>query len=229
MLTLVYFFVIQYTPLHCCALYNASPEAIFILLSSPFAKQAFGMLDGENATPFHLACASDSVGESTEVVEMLGTKDGGVLQDRLGRTPLHIAAENPRSTKAIIKVLADINPKAAKIETTDNLMPLHVAVRKQADESVVKSLIKMYPKAALVIFEGDNTVLHEACQYKLSSSSIKAMLKEFPELARQQNKYGNLPLHVATAYQVDAEIVEMLLAVYPEGAMVQNRNADVPL
>ena len=115
MLTVVHFFVIQYTPLHCSALYNASPEAIFILLSSPFAKQAFGMLDGENATPFHLACASDSVGESTEVVEMLGTKDGGVLQDRLGRTPLHIAAENPRSTKAIIKVLADINPKAAKI------------------------------------------------------------------------------------------------------------------
>ena len=200
-----------------------------MLLNSPFAKQAFGMLDAEKATPFHLACASDSVADSTEVVEMLGTKDGGVLQDSMGRTPLHVAAENPRSTKAVIKVLADINPKAAKVETEKNLMPLHSAIRSQADESVVKSLFKMYPKAAKSIFDGNNTVLHEACQYKLSASSVRAMLKEFPELAQEQNKYGNLPLHVATAYQAPAEIVEMLLSVHPEGAMTKNRNGDVPL
>lgn len=210
-------------------MYSAPTEVIFALMGSPFAQRAFSMTDGEKATPFHLSCASPYVGESTEVVEIFGTKEGATIQDDKGRTPLHVAAENSHATKAIIKVLADINPKAAKMETAQSLMPLHCSIRSKADESVIRSLLKMYPKAAKTVFDGSNTVLHEACQYKVVAAVVKALLKEFPELAAVQNKFGNVPLHVATAYQCPAEIVEMLLAAYPDGAMIKNRNSDLPL
>ena len=199
------------------------------MINSPFARNAFDMLDEEKSSAFHLACQSPLVAETTAVVEMLGTKEGALAQDDTGMTPLHVAAANKHSTKALIKVLADINPKAAKMESSQNLMPLHLAIRNQVDESVTKSLFKMYPKAAKSVFEGENTVLHEACRYKATPSVVKAMLKEFTELAEAKNRYENLPLHIATAYQCHPEVVELLLAVYPEGALRENISGDVPL
>ena len=198
-------------------------------MESPFAAKASCITDTNNATPLHLACASSTVGDRSDLVEVLGTKEAAMCIDKKERTPLHVAAENPKCNKQLIKVLAEINPRAAKVEASNGRMPFHTAIRKHADEAVLKALLKVYPKAAKTVFDGKNTVLHEACQSKVSASVIKAILREAPESAKAKNKFGNIPLHVATAYQNSMDVIQLLLDVYPGGCMIQNRNDDVPL
>jgi ankyrin repeat protein len=135
-------------------------------MKSTFAQKAAIMTDPNNATPLHLVCASVNVGDMIELVELLGTKEAAVQTDGKERTPMHMAAENTKATKQLIKTLGEINIKAAKMETTKGRMPLHVALRKKADESVIKAFLRINPKAVKVVFDGNNTLFHEMCQYK---------------------------------------------------------------
>ena len=220
----------QLSPLHCCALFNTPAKVVRVLIEwSPFASKALTLTDENKATPMHLACASSSVESSTEIVELLGTAEAACQTDKEGNAPMHVAAENPKSTKELFKVLADIEPNAAKIENSRGDMPLHVAVHSQASGLVIKTLHKIYYKAAQRVFRGENNILHEACQQRIDPIGIQSLLKTSDDIASSKNRYGNIPLHVATAYQAPREIVELLVEAYPKGCLVQNNNGDVPL
>jgi ankyrin repeat protein len=220
----------QLNPLHCCALFNAPPNVARILMvSSPFAEKAASMTDPNHATPLHLVCASSSVGDMVELVKILGTSESCLKRDAKDRTPMHMAAENPNSTKYTIKALADSNPQAATMETSKGRMPLHAALRKGASETVVRALLRANPEAVKVVFEGSNTLFHEICQYKTPVETVRGLLQIYPEGAQTKNKFLNLPLHVATAYQCDLDLIQALVEAYPEGCVSPNKNEDVPL
>ena len=143
---------------------------------------------------------------------------------------MHIAAQNPHATKYLVKVLAEINSKAARIETpTRKFMPLHLAIQQKAPEDVVIALLKVYPGAAKAIFEEHQTVLHETCRCTLSPSCVRATIKMNPNAVEVQDKHGNLPLHIAVAYKAPADVIAILLEKFPGGAMVKNLLQNVPL
>ncbi|KAL3810245.1 hypothetical protein ACHAXA_008735 [Cyclostephanos tholiformis] len=216
------------TPLHCCALFDAPPQISKLLMKHPDANAASSMTNSFGATPLHLA-AAPGVSQSIATVLAIGSPDAAAVQDRLKRTPLHVAAQNAYATNLLIKTLAELNPNAASVKTQRGHLPLHLAAQSQAKEAVVRALIKAYPAAAESRNKSNNTPLHDAAKYRASLGVVRLLLDAYPKALYVQNQYGNLPLHCATAYQAPSDVVQLLLKRYPEAASMQNRNQDAPL
>merc|ERR1712157_96646 len=93
------------TPLHCCALFDAPSALTKIIMKHPLGKDAASMVNSFGATPLHLAVAQPGVGVSLTAIVTLGTPQAAATQDRLKRTPLHIACQNIHSTGSLIRTL----------------------------------------------------------------------------------------------------------------------------
>ena len=171
------------------------------------------MTNSFGATPLHLAAAQPSVGTSIATVTALGTSEAAAVQDRLKRTPLHVASQNIYATSQLIKSLVELNPDATREKTQRGHLPLHLAAQSQAKEAVVKALIKAYPDGTQAKNKSFNTPLHDAAKYRAPAGVVSLLLQKYPEAVYIQNQYGNLPLHCATAYQAPSDVVELLLKV----------------
>lgn len=217
------------TPLHCCALFDVSPQLTRLIMRHPLAKRATSMTNSFGATPLHLAAAQPGVATSVATVVAIGTAEAAAVQDRLKRTPLHVASQNIHATSILIKSLTQLYPEASSEKTQRGHLPLHLAAQSQAKEPVMRALLKANPKAAEAKNKSSNTPLHDAAKYRASTDVVKLLIDAYPEAVYVQNQYGNLPLHCATAYQAPTDVVTSLLQAWPDGASMQNRNQDAPL
>jgi len=217
------------TPLHCCALFNAPIKLTNLLMKHPYALRAASMQNAFGATALHLAVAQQSAGSFVNTALSVGTSEAAVVQDKLKRTALHVAAQNIHATRELIQGLVELNSIACTKKTLRGHLPLHIAAQSQAKEPVIEALISAFPAGTEMKNKSNNTPLHDAAKYHASSGVVELLLVQYPEAVYIQNQYGNLPLHCATAYQAPSLIVGLLLQAWPHGASIQNRNEDCPL
>ena len=184
------------TPLHCCATSNTPPQITRMLMQSPFAEVASGMMTQYGSTPLHLACAMDKVED--ENIVALATRHACTTRDSDNYIPLMVAAVNVNISSSAVKLLCSKEIKSTMATQDDDRVALHLALMTpKAKESVIKQLVKANPDSVTNADKKGNTALHLACRYKWSSDIIKCMLERNPEARLFRNHKNQSPLDMA--------------------------------
>jgi len=217
------------TPIHCCALFDTPSQITNAIMHHPLAKRASLLPNTSRATALHLAVAQPSVGKSIDNVLTIGTTYAAKTEDRLKRTPLHVAAQNPQCTAKLIEVLFALYPEASSMVTQRGHLPLHLAAQSKAKVEVIEALLQLDSSSVKMLNKSNNTPLHDAAKYQASAQVVRLLLDAYNDAVYMGNQYGNFPLHCATAYQASTEVIKLLLEAWPNGASMQNRNKDTPL
>ena len=199
------------TPIHCCALFNASIQVCQILMSHPFSERAALTTNAFGATPLHLAAAHP--GACTDTATAIGTSASALKQDRLNKTPLHLAAQNKHATSGLIESILELNNKACEMMDDDGNLPLHVAVQAEAKEHIVESLLRACPAAAQHTNKVLDTVLHIAVKHKCRKEVIQLLINQNRNALTSQNKNGDTPLHFISSSESPPDVIELLLEV----------------
>ena len=203
----------QSTPLHTCALFDAPTQIITILMRHSTATNALPLPNCFGATALHLTCAQSSVSSSIERAVLLGSEEAASVQDKLGRTALHVSAQNIHSNENLIQFLVHLHPGSLNMKMQSGSVPLQLAVKTKANISVVKALHAFEPSFVSITNKSENTLLHEAVAHQASLDIIKFLIDENPKAISVKNIFGNIPLHCAILGQARNEIIECLLKV----------------
>lgn len=134
----------------------------------------------------------------------------------LGKTPLHLAAEENHNHMILylVKAGAQVNQK-----TSDGFSPIHYAAKSDAMEA----LIVLLESDGDIRASDDNgwTALHHAV-YHGKKRAMMELLSRDSHLAVINDKWSNSPLHYAV-HTSDIEIVRLLLQ---HGAQINYKNKD---
>jgi len=188
-------------------------------MNHPSAKKALPIQNCFGATALHLTCAQSSVASSIEKVVLLGSEEAASIQDKLGRTALHVCAQNIHSTEELVSFLVRLHPESLKMKTQSGSVPLQLAVKTKANVSVVKALHSFDVSFINISSKNGNTLLHDAVAHQASIEVIQFLMEENPKAISTQNTFGNIPLHCAILGQARSEIIECLLKVCPSTSL----------
>ncbi len=220
--------LIQLTPLHCFALFNAPLEIGNILVAHPSSSKTRLMKNSFGSTPLHLAAAHPKV--SLQTIQLLSTLTHASALDAMHRTPLHIAAQNTHISEKVMRSLIQSNPLACNKESDGGYLPLHMAVHCLGRVEVIHELVDSYPAALERESILGDTPLHKAASNNASADVIKLVLHKFPNAIYAQNNMGDLPLHCcASTKNSNIDVIRILLEAWPQGASLQNRSGNCPL
>jgi ankyrin repeat protein len=113
-------------------------------------------------------------------------------EERQGMLLLHLACALKPPISAI-NVILRVNPQAVGHKSiTAGLLPLHIAVGRNADVAVVRRLIQQDPQALLIPDHNGHTVIAWACRVDVSKDLLRLLLEFNPSLAqRRTNKFGS--------------------------------------
>lgn len=203
----------QSTPLHTCALFDAPTHVIKLLMSHPTAMKALPLQNCFGATALHLTCAQPSVASSIERAVLLGSKEAASVQDKLGRTALHVSAQNIHSTEELISFLVRLHPESLQMKMQSGSVPLQLAVKTKANLSVVIALHSSNSSFINITNKSGNTLLHDAVAHQASLDVVQYLMDENPKAISAKNNFGNIPLHCAVLGQARSEVIEYLLKV----------------
>ena len=182
-------------------------------MKHPTALKALPLQNCFGATALHLTCAQSSVASSIERVVLLGSEEAATVQDKLGRTALHVCAQNIHSNEELINFIVHLFPGALKMKMHSGSVPLHLAVKTKANLSVVTTLHAFDPSFISLPNKSGNTLLHEAVAHQASLDVVQFLVTENPKAISTKNTFGNIPLHCAVLGQARDEIIEYLLKV----------------
>jgi len=170
--------------------------------------------------------------------------DCAVQKDGNGRLPLHdvwttVTEYNPESRDAMVDLLLQINPHAAKVFDKKDKSPLSYAVF-QRDLFGVQKLLPLYPEAAKKKALDDSFPLHQLCDlgakgvFTENIDIIMDLLLEInPQAAFEVDQDGDLPLHkIAMSAGFDSikrTTINKLIEANPEAANTTNSNDRQPL
>ncbi len=203
------------TPLHCCALFNASIQVTQLLVGHPSAHRAALSTNRFGATPLHLAAAQPNV--SVDIAMAIGNAntDAAVVQDNRKHTPLHLAVQNKNATTGLIECIVDLNPEACEITDSGGNVPLHLAIQSESKDHVVETLLRVYPKGKQFKNKLLDTPLHDAAMNNnISVEIIRLLIDQYHEALCSQNSFGDVPLHCAASSQIpQPDVIEVLLEV----------------
>ena len=179
--------------------------------------RAVVLLDLETETPLHRVIQSyeRAVVETLLMVEaLLAAGADATAKDFLGRTPLHLAAENWRTENAaVIEALlaagADVTARDHEGRT-----PLHVAAENWRTENaaVVEALLAAGADVTVRDYTGSATPLHLAAENLLRAENIavvEALLAAGADVTAQ-DRYGATPLHSANVLRNHAAVMTLL-------------------
>ena len=95
----------------------------------------------------------------------------------------------------LILALVAADPEAMKQKDGLGRLPLHSAVRYEADVKIVNILISVYPKSAHVAADDGSLPLHLACLYggHRAIPVIRSLLLVYPESVHKSDWHGLLP------------------------------------
>lgn len=113
-------------------------------------------------------------------------------EERQGMLLLHIVCALKPPLWAVSKVL-DANPQAL-CRHSFGILPLHIAVGRNASPSVVRLLIQENPQTLLVPDESGHTALAWACREDVCKDLVKIILEFNPSLAIRPACYFGSPL-----------------------------------
>jgi ankyrin repeat protein len=199
------------TPLHCFALFNAPKDIGNILMSHPLASKALTMANAHGSTPLHIAVASPNI--SIETIQVLGTMDSAMTQDRLHRTPLHVASQNFHASAYMIRSLIKINPLACNKQSSGGYLPIHLSVHSEAKVDVVRELYDSFPLGLERESVLADTPLHKAASNNAPKDVADFLIEHNRGAIYKENHMGDLPLHCATASGASTEMVQTLVMV----------------
>lgn len=238
---------ISFTPLHAI-LYNQNIDAdklqdiLECLLNlSPSSIRVLDreFMDGDDATPLHLACQSKSV--NLEIVQLLFNAWPEAM--RMPRSdeclPIHQLCHNTmldnNDSIDILRFMLDTDQTIARERNWDGELPIHCAVSRHSVE-FCKVLIDVHPESLRVQTSNNALPIHKACGHEdeerrdtvdtiqSNADTIQYMLELYPESINARDSDGWLPIHSA-AYQLGrTDIIETLLKHDPDGASKKTTN-----
>jgi len=181
------------------------------MMGHPSASKALAMTNAYGATPLHIAAASPKV--SVDSIQVLGTMASAMAQDKLHRTPLHVASQNIHASIEVLKCLIRINPLACNRQSDGGYLPIHLAVHSQAKLEVVMELVDSFPSGIERESVLGDTPLHKAATNNVPVDVMEFLLDEFIGAIYKQNQMGDLPLHCATSSVASMDVMRSLVEV----------------
>ena len=197
--------------MHCFALFNAPVEIGQLLIRTPSSAKATKMINAHGSTPLHIAVAHKNPLVST--IQVLATTGSAMAQDKLRRTPLHIASQNAYSSVEVIKWLVSVNPLACNQQSDGGYLPIHLAVHPQAKLDIVTELIESFPSSVEKESVLGDTPLHKAAINNVPFEVFEYLLKEYKGAVYKPNQLGDLPLHCAVSNESNGQIIKSLVKV----------------
>jgi ankyrin repeat protein len=182
-------------------------------MKHPTASKALSLQNCFGATALHLTCAQSSVASAISKAVLLGSEGAASVQDKLGRTALHVCAQNINSTEELVRYLIHLYPGSLKVKMLSGSVPLQLAVKTKANVSVVKALYSAGVSFSNLSNKNGNTLLHDAVAHQSSLDVVRFLVDENSEAISAKNSFGNIPLHCAVLGQARSEIIEFLLKV----------------
>ena len=125
-----------------------------------------------------------------------------------------------------------------------NLLPIHLALWKDAPFHVIKGLVLAYPESLDTKDQYGRVPLHIAVSEKCSSQVIEFILNTDPQATRVVDKNGELPLHLAMMncsltsnsgsdydemLQKQFSTIKLLVDAYPQGVYEANMDGLTPM
>jgi len=193
------------------------------------------VLDGDDATPLHLACQSKSV--NLEIVQLLFNAWPETM--RMPRSdeclPIHQLCQNNmldnNDSLDILRFMLDTDQTIARERNWDGELPIHCAVNRHSVE-FCEVLIDVYPESLRVQTSNNVLPIHRACGHEdatvdtiqSNADTIQYMLELYPESINARDSDGWLPIHNAAYRLGRTDIVETLLKHDPDGASKKTTN-----
>jgi hypothetical protein len=148
-----------------------------------------------------------------------------------GRTPLHRACKNRRSTLGVIQRLIEEDPEALATSDRRGYTPLHLACYwLSASTNILQVLLGRSPTEVLGMCNRyGHTPLHEACIFGVSIDIIRRMIRLYPKALRMLTSHGNMPLHLGCqSNAASLEKLELLIDHCPESCLILNNLNESP-
>ncbi|CAB9531537.1 ankyrin repeat protein [Seminavis robusta] len=175
-----------------------------------------------------------------------------------GRSPLHVACDNPFIEKQVFDFLISEWPESVRLEHFDEDdpdidLPIHVACYSGCSTAIIRALAEQYPESLKKpTTESSFTPLHLAALCtKRSLETIQFLAQQCPESVRARDRDGDLPLHDALRAlrfgseepaptttelvkleepaSTTADIVELLVDSFPESLMMRGDMERLPI
>jgi len=176
--------------------------------------------------PLHLAAGNRAT--PAVVAALVAARPGAAsVRDRMGRLPLHLAAEP--SVR---------HGGGGVVRGAPARLPAH-----KAAAAVVAALLAAHPDGAQTKDGFGKLPLHLAAADRASVELVTALLAAHPGGAKEKDAFGKLPLHLAAAGKAEPDaregklasqtrhklLVRTLLAAHPEGVEAKDNYGNRPL
>jgi ankyrin repeat protein len=159
----------------------------------------------------HIAVASPNI--CIDTIQVLGTMDSAMTQDRLHRTPLHVASQNVRASAHMIRSLIKVNPLACNKQSSGGYLPIHLSVHSEAKVDLVREIYDSFPLGLERESVLADTPLHKAARNNAPNDVADFLIEHNRGAIYKENQMGDLPLHCATASGASTEMVKTLVMV----------------
>jgi len=204
---------------------------------SKFAKEKNRLLHSTNEKEF----SNDVIDTLSETIskETISKEDLLLFANRKdddGNIGLHSAIKNEFSME-IIRLILNANPQLVLEKNKKGDTPLHMAIKKDADQSpeIVLSIARSCPMAKLVEDGDGDTPSSSAIKKKLPDEVIKILSigsisgRDLLEFAKQKNNNGDTGLHLVMQSELSLCFIQCILAEKPQLASEKNNDGDTPL
>eukprot|EP00811_Abedinium_folium_P035163 NODE_7980_length_1533_cov_3.870555.p1 GENE.NODE_7980_length_1533_cov_3.870555~~NODE_7980_length_1533_cov_3.870555.p1 ORF type:complete len:282 (+),score=37.93 NODE_7980_length_1533_cov_3.870555:560-1405(+) len=160
--------------------------------------------------------------------------------DRDGSLPLHIAlcpvrasnavkemffmhtALEVRPSDAVIGMLLNAHPDAAKKRDGNGRQPLHAALEVRASDALIEMLLKAHTYAAKERDGNGWLPLHRALRDRASDAIIEMLFKENPDAVKTRSGNGWQPLH-RVLVGASVAVIEMIIKADPDVAYLSTK------
>ena len=262
----------DWLPLHA-AIATRRPDAVVMRVLAAY-REAANEPTEETGFPLHFAAETGCYGGgqnvfgayrgsgfSEEVLTALLQENPDAIKSQNNpeeNMPLHCALVN-NAPEAVVRVLFEAHPGAARVKNKFGKYPLHYAAEHGTTEAVVRMLLDEYPQAARKRNEAKYTPLHYATKNDAPEAVIRMLVEAYPAGASQKNEdgytplkfaverrastsllsfllaggqeydSGNTPLHTACKNSASEDVIEFLLESYPDSVRQLNEDSETPL
>ena len=242
-------------PIHvACANSNCPGDVVRLLVKgNPSALKHFCLLEGgchpnpecdfEDGLPIHYYLGRPSTSHvDVGTVKCLVEAYPGCLGEMYQQGPdsyhpIHVLAENETIAQNIdiLRYLVNRNPGVLKMETSDEILPIHKALlNKHVTTEIVEFLIEAWPDSTFIMDNRQHLPIHKFCTEQREGESkeqeldiLRILIAAYPESVRILDRHdGSCLLHHAVRYQ-SRDFVKILVDAYPES--LQQRDTDLKL
>lgn len=146
--------------------------------------------------PIHQACALRPPRSFVETLYQVYPEGFSLLEDKFGRTPLHIACQTDASLETI-KTLLEVNVEAAKAKDKPGRTPLHYAYLHKAPAEVVEVLLQAFPESIRCADENGWLPIHVASKNCTDPKVLRLLIGQDPTSLKITTDKGSTPLMLA--------------------------------